>query len=187
MQVYLHGPFAAYHDGPIEVAANTAWDAIEAVVTQLKGFLPDPVAGRKRIQAVGFDTVESLKARTSAKEIHLLPALGFGKRGGLVQTVIGVALVVAAIALPGLGTIAGASINALLFTVGGSMVIGGVMQMISPVPQLTSNTEEQVRSRYLPSNQNTVRIGTCIPILWGRFQVPGHILSINVDAKDVLL
>ena len=42
-------------------------------------------------------------------------------------------------------------------------------------------------SKYLGADQNTVKIGTRIPLLYGKHQAFGHYLSFNVDAKDISL
>ena len=177
--VHLHGAFAGFHDGPIEVFATTVWEAIEAVTIQLKGFAPDPVSGRKKLRVVGYDSVEKLKTfGDDALDIHVVPALVFGKDGGIVQTVVGVALVVVGMLIPP-GPWQEAIISA-----GVGMVIGGVIQMLSPQPQLNSNNSDEARSKYLASSVNTVEIGTTIPLLYGMHRVGGHILSLNIDSTD---
>lgn len=183
-KVFLHGPFAAYHDGPIEVEADSVWEAVEAVVMQVQGFQPHPVTGRQRIQVAGCHTLEKLKRfDTETVNIHITPVLSFGKEQGLFQTIIGVTLIVAGMMLQGLPVIGNLLGNALIMT-GISMVVGGVMQMLSPQPQLNSGNEDQLRSKYLASGQNTVAIGTPIPLLYGKFRVGGHIMSLNIDATD---
>lgn len=176
--VHLHGKFAAYHDGPIEIIASTIWEVIEAVSLQVRGFAPG-LDGHQRVQVAGFSTFEDLKRRdTQTVDIHIFPALAFGKEGGLIQTIIGTVLVVASFLLPA------GPWTPMLMSTGITMIIGGVMQMLSPVPQLNSGNESEQRSKYLPSSQNTVAIGTPIPLLYGRYRVGGHILSLNIDATD---
>lgn len=177
-RVHLHGAFAGFHPGPIEIAADTVWDAIEAVTSQVKGFRPDAVNGRKRIQAVGFPTLESLKSQSDVEDIHIIPALAFGKNGGVLQTIIGVTLIVVGIAMGGVFW------PAIFISTGIGMVVGGLVQMLSPQPQLSATGAQETRSKYLGGFQNTVRIGTTIPLLYGRRRVGGHLLSINIDAKD---
>lgn len=180
-RVHLHGRFKAYAPGPIEVFAATIWDAVEAVTTQIKGFAPCPTTGRQVIQVKDFTDVRVMRSPDNKTEdIHIFPAMVFGKDQGLLQTVIGVTLMVVGALVIGMGNPFGAA----LFGAGLGMTIGGVMQMLSPVPQLNAGNEDQVRSRYLPSNQNTVAIGTPLGILYGLRRIGGHILSINVDAKD---
>lgn len=178
-RVHLHGPLKAMHPDPIEVEADTVWEAIEAITTQLEGFKPDPKLGRKRIQVINFPTIESLKKRTDVEDIHVIPCLSFGKRG-LVQTIIGAALIVVGMFVP----IPIPGLNAAIVSAGISMIAGGLMQMLSPVPQIGSDNADQQRSKYLNNSANTVRINTTIPLGYGRYRCGGHIMSLNIDAKD---
>jgi len=175
--VHLHGHFADYHPGPIEVFADTVWEAVEAVTSQIKAFAADPVNGRQVIQVLNYPTIEQLKeTKDNTEDIHIFPPIAFGKNGGFLQTIIGATLLVVAFFVP--------ITASWLVPVGISMILGGIIQMLSPQPELNIENSEQVRSKYLPGGQNTVRIGTTIPLLYGTYRVPGHLLSINIDAKD---
>lgn len=177
-RVHLHGSFKGFHDGPILIEASNIWDAVEAVTFQVQGFQPD-CNGRKVIKVVGYDLVDDMKRLdVTTEDIHIMPAMSFGKDGGLIQTIVGVTLIVAGFLLP-TGPWTPYLINA-----GIALALGGVMQMLSPQPQLSSGNEDSQRSKYLPSQQNTVAIGTTIPLLYGTYRVPGHILSLNIDATD---
>lgn len=180
-RVHLLGPYAQFHEGPIEVEARTVWDAVEAVTSQIKGFLPDIHTGRKKISVPGYDTIEKLRGPSDDEDIYIMPAMTFGKEGGVIETILGVTLVVVSFFL------GGPQISMLamtLFSAGMLLSTGGLMQMLTPQPQLNTGNEDRVRSKYLPSTQNTVKIGTPIPILYGRYRVGGHILSLNIDARD---
>lgn len=174
--VYLHGPFKAFSDGPIEVIADTVWDAIEAVTLQIKGFKPD-LHGRKRVQVAGFDTIESLRQPSDVKDIHLIPHMVFGKNNGLVQVVVGAVLIVAGVLVTPLNP----QIGAGLIASGIGMVIGGLIQILTPQPKASDPTSV---SRYIPSNQNTVKIGTTIPLLYGEGMCAGQIMSLEIVSNN---
>ena len=180
-RVHLVGAFAGFHDGPIEVHAATPWDAVEAVVSQIKGFLPDASTGRKVIQLLGFDTIEGLKSTTPEQDLYLAPALSFGKNGGTLQVIVGTVLIVVGFLMAGTG--AGSAFGLQLILAGSMMVLGGVVQMLSPQPKLGGAGEAEVRSKYLSGIQNTVAIGTPIGLLYGRRRIGGQILSLNLDAR----
>jgi predicted phage tail protein len=96
--------------------------------------------------------------------------------------VIGVTLIVIGATVPG---IQGTPWGQYFIMSGIALTVGGVMQLISPQPTLNAGNEDSVRSKYLPSSQNTVRIGTTIPLLYGGpVRCGGHIMSLNIDAKD---
>ena len=173
--VHLHG----YDNtaGPIEVVAKSVWEAVEAATYLFKALQPDGRNGRKRIMVAGHTSRESLLGHSDVTDIHIFPAMSFGKNGGLIQTVIGVALIIAGTALILTGTPAW-GIPILLS--GLTSAAGGLMQLIAPQPKATP----EIQSRYIATTQNTVQIGTPIPILYGRFLVGGQILSLSVTSQN---
>lgn len=180
-KVYLHGYFADFHDGPIEIVASTVAEVITAITTQIKGFRPNIKTGRHRVLAVGYETLKDLfrPLRDDEVEIHLIPQFNGGKKGGFLQIVLGSVLVVAGILT--LGTPFGVP----LITMGVGYIIGGIVQLLMPQPEMDLDNDEQVRSKYLGAPGNTTRIGTRIGILYGKRRVFGHYLSFDIDAKEV--
>ena len=173
-RVHLHGAFKAFHDGPIEVFAKTVAEAVLRVTNQLEGFRPDAVRGRKLVQVAGHNTVESQFAPSTTEDIHLFPAMSFAKDGGVVKTVLGFILIVAAIFMGGVFW------PAIIASAGVSLMISGILQLMTPAPSIDRPGD---RSKYIPSQQNTVKIGTPIPILYGTYRAAPHILSLNIDAR----
>lgn len=178
-RVYLHGSLATDTIKFVDVVASTVAEAIELVSRQLKTFKPDPINGPRRVMVQGVEKEADLYNKHQGEEIHLAPALLFGKKRGLTQIIIGTALIVVGFLVAPYSPEWGAAIT--MYGIG--MVIGGVIQMFSPQPRL-GNSGDEKRSRYLGPAQNTVRIGTTIPLLYGRRRVGGHYLSVNVNAKS---
>ena len=189
----MHGPYREAHGGPIEVVADTLREAIALVTTQLPFFTPD-LSGRKRIRVRGCDTLESLD-QVGPEEIHIYPALMGGKNGGFAQIVIGAVLFIGAAISTG-----GASIPAMLSALaeagfvtqaiaamGIGMMVGGLIQVLMPTPTVDSpsGSDSVEGSKYLGARGNTTKVGTRIALLFGEDKIFGHILSFNVDAKDV--
>lgn len=89
-------------------------------------------------------------------------------------------------AITGVTLIGSTTVGSMMFNFGVSLVLGGLLSFLSPAPTLdSSSTAEVEASKYIAAGQNTVKIGTRIPILYGRHKVYGHYLSFNVDAVDV--
>jgi predicted phage tail protein len=174
-RIHLHGAFAAFHDGPIEVIADTVAEAIEGISRQIPGFQPNLETGRVSAQVAGFPTKASLYAPTDVVDIHLFPALVFGKNGGLIQCIIGSILIIVAVVLAPFTM--GLSLS--LFPTGVGMIIGAIVQALMPQP----HTTPEHRSKYLSNTQNTVRIGTPIPVLYGERRCAGQILSLIVQSQ----
>lgn len=175
--VHLHGYLKEFSDGPVEVMADTAAEAVEKVTRLLPGFKPNAVYGRHRVRVVGYETEKDIYDPLKGDQIHLIPQFGGGKRGGFVQLLLGVALV-------GVGLLVGAgtALGGILLKVGALMFLGGLAQLLSPQPE---DNDDEKKNRYLGAPKNTVRLGTRIPILYGRHQVYGHYLSFNINAIDV--
>jgi predicted phage tail protein len=180
IKVVLHGYFAAFHDGPILIHCNTAAEAVEGVTRQLLGFAPCPIRGRHRAKVVGFETEESLYKQLDQELefIHIVPQLAGGKSGGLLQILLGVALVAVGFFMFG-----GTALGSILMKVGALAILGGLSAMLAPKPQ-TDVGDQQQRSSYLGAPKNTVTIGTRIPILYGRHLCFGHFLSFDINAIE---
>ncbi len=176
--IYLHGSLKSIHPEPIVVHAATVADAIKAVTRQLPGFKGNPHTGPLRIKVAGHETVEDPIAPTQASDLHVFPQLNGGKNGGFFQILIG-AVLVAASFIPGLGQV----FAPILLKVGILMVLGGVLQMFN-TPKRDNKDKLEKKSYYLGAPQNTVDIGTRIPILCGEDKIGGQYLSFQIDAVD---
>lgn len=190
--IILHGYLKKYYDKPFEVIASTAAEAINGFCKMTKALDPDPIKGRHTIRVKGYETKGLLFAplNTDTKELHIFPELCGGKNGGFARIVVGTILVGVALAAPALavGGVAITGATGLLFNFGLSLVLGGLLELISPAPKIDrggDTASDPEASKYLGATQNTVKIGTRIPLLYGRHRVGGHYLSFDVDAKDV--
>lgn len=182
-RIILHGHLKKLYDKPIEVEASSVAEALKALqfIPELepKDGQPWPVT----VQGVNSDI--ALYSETDMQEIHVYPRTGgAGGRGGMLQIIIGITLIALAIINPAfLATLGPLGISkGMLAMTGAMMVLGGIMQMLMPVPD--KDTEG---SLYIGASQNTVRIGTPIPILYGTRKIGGQFLSFDVDAKDIAL
>lgn len=183
-RIILHGHLKKLYDKPIEVEAHSVAEAIKVLqyIPELKpkNGQPWPVT----IQGVESDI--ALFSNTDVEEIHVYPRRGGGGgRSGLLQIIIGITLIAIAIIAPtaALAVLGKVGITqGMLALTGAMMVLGGIMQMLMPVPDKDSES-----SLYLGASVNTVRIGTPIPVLYGTRKVGGQFLSFDVDAKDIAL
>jgi len=198
-RIHLHGYLADLYKGPPpEFEAESAAEAIYAFTRQTKAFNVKPHQSKHCVRVVGFDNVSLLAHPTDVEDIHIVPDFsgGGGGGGGFLKIAIG-ALLIAAAFIPGMqglvlieatastAAITGASVA---FSLGLSLVLGGLMEIMSPAPKRESSggpQAEAAASRYLGGPKNTTRIGTRIGILYGRGQVYGHILSFDTVAKQV--
>lgn len=196
-RVFFHGRFKKLFPEPIEIVASTAEEAIAGVTRQLPQLRPVPGKRRHCFKVLDFDTVESLKLPTDVEEIHLYPNFSGGKdSGGFLQIAIGAVLIAAAIFMPpsigGLVLVEGVTLGSVVFSLGVSLALGGLLALMSPAPKRdlgdsTGGAGDPEPSKYLGAPRNTAAVGTRIPIGYGRHMIYGHYLSFDIQAKDVSL
>ena len=197
IKIILHGYLKDLYPHTVEMTGETVEEIINGLCRQTKAFNPKIGEERHCITVKGFRTEHSLKAPIpdDLEELHLYPQLSGGKGGGFFKIVIGVVLVGVALAVGGVGIGAlfasqGGFAAQLFFKIGTSLILGGLLDFVSPAPKIdrtgvTTGRADPEASKYLGANQNTVRIGTRIPLLYGEHEAFGHYLSFDVDAKDV--
>jgi len=182
----------------VQLAGNSVFELIEGLSSMFKKAL-EPTIERLRIVAKvrGFETRESIMRplNSDETEIHLYPTLlGGGGNGGLMKMIVGAVLIaVVAVAIvatggallaPGTWLLSG--FGTALLTTGVGLFVGGLLDLLMPQPKMDLNASNDIESsKYLGANGNTVKIGTPIALLMGRHKYYGHIISFNVDSKNV--
>ena len=190
-KIILHGHLKDRYSLPIEVDANSVAEAI-GFLTQF----PELEGGPWPVTIRGVNSEIALYGETDMEEIHLYPRTGgSGGRNGLMQLIIGIAIVALAIvAAPllfgpagGAGLLGSVGISqGMVIMSGGMMALGGIMQMLMPVPDMGSGKGSE-GSLFLGGAGNTTRINTPIGILYGMRRLFGQFLSFNVNAKDIAI
>ncbi|WP_230692726.1 tail assembly protein [Escherichia coli] len=168
---------------------NTAAEAIRALSMQMPGFRRQMNEGWYQIRIAGDDTApEAVYARLHEQLgegtlIHIVPRLAGAGKGGL-QIVLGAAAIVgsfftagASMALWGSALAAGGfSATTMLFSLGASMILGGVAQMLAPkakVPEYKS-TDNGRQNTYFSSLDNMIAQGNPMPVPYGEMLVGGR-------------
>ena len=196
----------------VDIEAATPLDALKLIAVQhpLNGKI-DPVPVRiKELRELEL-TIDPTLA-DSGRVYEVIPAnalevspgyTGAGGDNGLLNIVIGVVLIAAAVfaplAFPSLtaaaapGAAAGASATAFAsgtfaayaasaaMSIGISLVLTGAMQLLAPNQK--DNKEGNYQSRAFGSS-TTTEVGTPIPIIFGRHLTYFHLFSFNVDARN---
>ncbi|EES4793632.1 tail assembly protein, partial [Escherichia coli] len=133
LRICLHGDLQRF-GRRISLYVNTAAEAIRALSQQVPGFRCQMNEGWYQIRIAGEDTApDQISPRlheplNPGDVIHLVPRAEGAKSGGVFQAVLGVALVAAAIWMPGIGIAA----SNIMFSMGSAMALGGVAQMLAP-------------------------------------------------------
>lgn len=125
---------------------------------------------------------ESEFERGGVRELRIVPVIEGSKRAGVLQTIVGAVLVIAGYAFSG---VTGGSSMALV-PIGGSLIAGGVIQMLSPQASglRTSASPDNQPSYAFGSAKNTTASGLPVPICIGERRWGGAIISASIYAED---
>lgn len=181
--------FGVFHKYAVE-----SWpECVRALSSQVEGFkdfMQSEVGSRMKF-AIFVDSknvsIHNDKEWRCAKEIRIIPVPTGSKSGGLFQVVLGAVMIGAAFFTGGASLGAWSAMTASMALMGGSMVLGGVMQMISPQMggmKLESGSAENRPSYAFGGAVNTTAAGYPYPIPYGYRTVGGAILSAGSYAED---
>ena len=137
---------------------------------------------------------------TAGGEVYRIdPIIEGAKRGGMLQVVIGAVAIAAAFFTAG-GSLAAwgaamtaTSVTATSLTVGAltslgmSMVLGGVVQMLTPQPSFNAGASSSADNKpnyAFGAPVNTVAMGYPVPVLYGQREIGGAIISAGIYSSD---
>ncbi|WP_350568932.1 tail assembly protein [Pseudomonas sp. H26/SER47-MNA-CIBAN-0231] len=163
-----------------ELSTGDTREAVKAIDVNRPGFakyLAD--AKRKGLEFAVFRNRKNIGEQElklgGAKEIRIVPVIAGSKRAGLLQTILGVALIVMS-----------PFTNGATLAPGIALAAGGVIQMLSP--QATglkqSTSPENAPSYAFGSAKNTTASGNPVPICIGERRWGGMIISASIYAED---
>jgi len=120
------------------------------------------------------------------EEIRIVPVM-VGAGGTTGQILAGIGLIAFSLLLPGIGAAIGGAAMTKIGLIGGAMVLGGVAQMLTPVPQVATgpDSEQDPRKSYSFSGiQNVSRQGVPVPIVYGETIVGSVTISSTILTDD---
>jgi len=136
-----------------------------------------------RVSVGGYDlSLEELHDPAGQQQIKIVPVLAGA--GALGRILAGAALLAIGFLVPGIGALG----VKILIGVGASLVLGGVAQLLTPVPQIPTgaNTDQDPRKSYSFSGiQQTSRQGVPVPIVYGETLVGSVVISAGIDTVQV--
>ena len=137
---------------------------------------------------VGEDNIENLLYPWSEKEVfHILPVLA-GSGGGFGRVLGGIALVGVGIATGGGFSVFSKWATAKWYakaaiTIGAGLALGGIAQMLTPVPPEPPDTRK-LKSYSFSGIEQTTAQGGPVPIIYGKCFVGSAVLSAGLDTFD---
>lgn len=213
IKINLHGHLKEKVSEDIFLDASNIMEVLRQLTIKYPNLKAPIHIGRWPIKIKNYETKESFYLPLYTKEVDIYPLFEASK-SEWVSIGIGVALVVAggfaaaayasayaaASAAAAKAATLGISVSASSFMstgttlmgiagqlavgMGTSLIVGGVMQALSPSPRVSANVNDPESSKYLGAPGNTAALGTYIPIGYGMFKVSGHYISYNISTKE---
>ena len=121
--------------------------------------------------------------------ISIVPVVGGAGGRGTGAILAGVALVAASLLIPAGTPIFGKAITGKVLTsiglAGGGLILSGVAQMLTPVPELSdSDLDPASNPASFSGIQNVDRQGVAVPVVYGETLVGSVVISSGINTKD---
>lgn len=175
-----------------EAEVSSAAEAVRFLLANFPQLEKHMADQHYRVTVGGYDLGEDeLHNPAGQQEIKIIPVVaGAGTVGRIIA---GVALIALSFIAPfaGVALLPGLTIGSLVFGVGASLVLGGVAQLLTPVPTLNqpslTDTAKDPRKSYSFSGiQQTSRAGVPVPIVYGETLVGSVVISAGIDTVQVI-
>jgi len=172
----------------LEAELSSAAEAVRMLIAnfpQLERHMAD--RHYKVLVGDGALTLDDLHYPVGQEEIKIVPVI-VGAGGGTGSIIAGVALVAFSLLLPGVGAAIGGALMTKIGVLGGALILGGIAQLISPVPEVPQgpDTQQDPRKSFSFSGvQNTSRGGTPVPIVYGKTLTGSVVVSAGIDTEQV--
>jgi len=179
--IILSGPLGRQFGREFRLAVNSPAEAVRALCIMVPGFQRFLTSAKQK----GLEFALFIGRQNISKEqlpgeevIRIAPVLVGAKRGGILQTIIGVVLIV-------VGVYTGFQPAVQL---GASMVLGGVVQMLSPQPKGlgAKDSAENAPSYSMNGTVNTQAQGNPVPLAYGGHDTKGMLVGSAVISGGIM-
>jgi predicted phage tail protein len=201
-KIKLYGKLAKFIGKRVlEADVATAAEAVRFLVANWPEVEKHMSDQHYRVSIGTYDlSQEELHDPSGQQLIKIVPVVA-GSGGAAGRIILGVALVALSFWIPGAAAAAwwagnlatGAAVGLayaapIIGMIGASLALGGLAQLISPVPRSATGTDSQqdARKSYSFSGiQNTSRQGTPVPIVYGETLVGSVVISAGIDTVQI--
>jgi len=105
--------------------------------------------------------------------------------GAVGRIIVGIALVAFSLLLPGVGAAIGGALMTKIGLIGGALILGGVAQLLTPVPKVPKGDDDPRKSYSFSGIQQTSRQGVPVPVVYGETLVGSVVISAGIDTVQV--
>lgn len=123
---------------------------------------------------------------TGADVIRIVPIIAGSKKSGLLQVIVGAVMVVAGVIVGyAFGwTGVGAAVGKYMIGMGVSMMVNGIVQMLTPVPKNQERKDDERKSYVFNGAVNVQAQGNCVPVLYGELFAGSVVVSAGISVED---
>jgi predicted phage tail protein len=115
--------------------------------------------------------------------ISIIPVMaGAGATGRIIA---GIALVAFSLLLPGVGAAIGGALMTKIGLIGGALILGGIAELLTPVPKIGGAEDDPRKSYSFSGVQNVSRQGVPVPIVYGEMIVGSIVISAGISTDKV--
>lgn len=189
--IRLYGPMGVRFGRTHRFAVGSTAEAVQALCSQIPGFerylteskengLTFAVfVGKKNL------TEENLHDPVGQDDIRFAPVSIGSKRGGVLQTIVGVVLIVVGAVITGLSYGWAAPVGGAMVKMGIAMVAGGLVQMLTPMPKASAADTKDANASYTFNGAvNTQAQGNPVPLVYGRLIIGSAVISASIKANQ---
>lgn len=190
--IRLYGVLRKHFGREYTLDVHSVRDAISALCIMVPGFEKFISTGEERgLLFTVFSGARNLENQEldlqgdDSDVIRIAPIIQGSKQAGMFQTILGAVLIVGGLFSGGLST----GLGLALIAGGGALVLGGVVQMLSPTAKtgsLDRNEDGNNPSYGFGSAVTTIAQGNPYPVLYGEREIGGAVESGGIYTQDRL-
>lgn len=187
--VLLYGDLAKQFGREHRFAIRNAAEAVRALCANFRTFetaiMNADRSGYKFKVVVGKDDIDQTQLHELSSDRDTIRIIPVVAGSGAVGRIIAGALLIAASFIPGLQalSIGAISLAQASATIGASLLIGGVAQLLAGPPP-SRQKEEERRSSVFSGPVNTTQQGVPIPVGYGRMFIGSVVISAGIITSD---
>lgn len=183
-EVRLYGELGRRFGRVHHFAIKNAAEAVRALRANFPGFEREFLAIAERYRIIVGRTRlsearELLDPSGDREVIRIIPVVAGAKRAGVLQTIIGIFVIAVGVFVPG-------PWSPYLINAGLALTLGGVIQMLTPVPKLKAGEDKtKNNASYVFSGPiNVAAQGNPVPVGYGRLIIGSAVISAGLSTSE---
>jgi predicted phage tail protein len=197
VNIFLTGKLGLLFGKKWTLEVKSPAEAVRAIDINLKGKLREYLNGEgaKKYYKVAIQKKDNLLDKeeignpSGRGDIYIMPTIRGANSGGG-KILFGIALIAAAFLTGGAsigisGALLTSKAGALTLGIAASLILGGVMQLLTPVPKISESSDStQQSSNIFQGNASAISQGGAVPVVYGRALVSPMPICISLTNTD---